>query len=97
MYKISIPNTLYILFFLETDIGIIRKTHIVKKINAAILNFVNENTIRNINNDGKPTYKSCISMYFPNVFFTLRIVIYKLSSPSMPSHSCWKNGIYCRI
>lgn len=55
--------------------GISKKTHIVKNINDSSFKLENANSIKNIINIGKPIYKSATSIYFPNVFFKLFIVI----------------------
>ena len=75
IYLISKKINLYILFFLEKLMGINKNIHIVRNINDTNFKLVNAKSIKNIINIGKPIYKSFISIYFPNVFFRLFIVI----------------------
>ena len=70
------PNTLYILFFFDKFIGIIKNTQIVRNTIENNLCEEKANNVRNDINIGIPIYKSVISTYLPSVFLILFIVIY---------------------
>ena len=76
MYLKNKNRILYILFFLDNDIGIIKNNPIVKNTIEKSLNGVSEKSIKKINSIGSPIYKSFSSIYLPSVLFIFFIVIY---------------------